>query len=184
MKNYIFNLGVVASLVAGGMSVASAAPATGKMGVSGKLLESTCAVSVTPSSISIPNLTVSAINNGPSVDPILSVAGPKFTFVGCTDNGKKVFMNLQNGSPTSTVSGNIGYFTYDNGKSSNDSPIYFQYYPNNQPNTVALDLKGNGQQAVNNDSAPMIRIYKTAGKTANGYSGDYHTVVTMNYTYR
>ncbi|EAB5741135.1 hypothetical protein D5O23_23175 [Salmonella enterica subsp. enterica] len=93
-------------------------------------------------------------------------------------------MNLQNGSPTSTVSGNIGYFTYDNGKSSNDSPIYFQYYPNNQPNTVALDLKGNGQQAVNNDSAPMIRIYKTAGKTANGYSGDYHTVVTMNYTYR
>lgn len=183
MKKYIFNLGVVASLVAGGISVASATPTNGTVNVAGSLQASTCSVAITPSSIEIPALTVATINSTPnSANSILAVNGPKFTLTGCNP-AQRVFMTLKNGSGTSDNAGNIGLFTYDGNKNSKTGPIYFKYFAN--PTIAnALDLTGLGQQSVNGDSKPVIRIYKLTSNVAQNYIGGYRTDVTMNYEYR
>lgn len=181
MKKYIFNLGVVASLVAGGISVASATPTNGTVNVTGSLQASTCSVSVTPS-IEIPALAVATINNAGSNNPVLTVPGPKFVLTGCNP-AKRVFVTLKNGSPASPDAGNIGLFTYDGNKDSAKGPIYFKYFPNST-STTALDLTGLGQQSVNGDSKPFIKIYKLTSGVAQNYSGGYRTSVTMSYVYR
>ncbi|EPC4783744.1 hypothetical protein Q1B84_004769 [Salmonella enterica] len=183
MRKYIFNLGVVASLVAGGISVSSAAPTNGTVDVTGTLKESTCTVTLTTSSIMIPPLTVAAINSGPEVSQILTVNGPQFSLAGCSDSSKRVYMSLRNGSSTSSKAGNIGLFTYDANKDSANGPLYFKYFAN-AANPGALDLNGLGQQAVTGDSRPVIRIYKLNPNVAQNYSGGYKTNVTMNYVYR
>ncbi|EDT7665844.1 hypothetical protein K0K19_002634 [Salmonella enterica] len=186
MKKYIFNLGVVASLVAGGISVASATPTNGTVNVAGSLQASTCSVSMTPSSIEIPALTVTDINNKGDNSELTHVNGPKFTLTGC-DGPKRVYMNLINGSPASPDAGNVGLFTFDGGKPSVGSPIYFKYFPNQLADNGSggLDLAGNGKQAINGDSSPLIRIYKRTEYKGNAstYSGGYNTTLTVNYEY-
>lgn len=183
MKKYIFNLGVVASLVAGGISVASAAPTNGTVNVTGSLQASTCSVSLSQSSIEIPALTVATINSSGGVRPMLTVEGPQFSLTGCLEPSKRVYVTLKNGTEGVTTASNIGLFTYDGNKDSVHGPIYFKYFADSTA-TAALNLKGAGQQSIDGNLKPAIKIYRLNSNVAQNYSGGYRTDLTMTYTYR
>ncbi|EHI5300798.1 hypothetical protein J9R20_003826 [Salmonella enterica] len=184
MKKYILKIGVAASLVAGGVSIASAAPVSGTLSVSGKLQEATCTVSVTPV-VTVPALTFSQISSAGADTPIVTVDGPKFTLTDCSEAGKNVYVALTNNSGTGQNGTNIGLFTFNGDKSSPaKGPIYFRYF-GREGAPRPLDLAGNGQQLVNGGSKPIIKIYGyNNGTIPDNFAGTYETTLSMNYTYR
>ncbi|EBB5911404.1 type 1 fimbrial protein [Salmonella enterica subsp. enterica serovar Typhimurium] len=185
MKKYILKIGVAASLVAGGVSIASAAPINGTLSVSGRLQAATCTVSVTPA-VAVPALTFSQISGTGANTPIVTVNGPKFTLTDCTEAGKRVYVTLTNNSGTDVLGSNIGLFTFNGDKDSpRKGPIYFKYFAS-EASTTPLDLSGSGQQAVNGDSKPAIKIYKynTNNSVPADFAGSYDTTISMNYQYR
>lgn len=178
MKKFL-KLSIIAVSLAGASSVAMAAPQTGNMNISGSIKPGTCTV-ILPSSVDIPAFTAEKVNTTGADEEVASTI-IRFGLSSCS--GKSVQLGIGNSDGLVDGIGHKAKFTFDNrpsGASDADNPVYLQIMT--QGHIMSLN-NTNPWPIIDNQAAALYVLHKNK-KTANGYEGNYHTNLKMNFSHK